>query len=146
MFHLHDEMHLILIQASWKPFMEVVWRKEICNWRAWEKVVKRRLEMWVRYESKVQFLHCACDYGPKHKQVASLMLMITKITERHGCAIIYTYHISLPFLISAQTFLHSLDKILLLYIHIIIYINFILKYKNNMIKRIIYWVIKWMWK
>jgi len=59
----------------------------------------------VRSESKVQFLHCACDYGPKHKHVASLMLMVTEITERYGCAIIYTYtyHISLPFIITVQT-------------------------------------------
>lgn len=59
----------------------------------------------VRFESKVQFLHCACDYGPKPKQVASLMLMITEISERHGCAIIYTHIItSLSLLSLIQTF------------------------------------------
>jgi len=81
--------------------MKAIYEEKKCLLKSMRESMEK---MGVRYESKVQFLHCACDYGPKHKQVASLMLKITEITERHGCAIIYTYHISLLFLISVETF------------------------------------------
>lgn len=47
-----------------------------------------------------------CDYDPQHKQVASLMLMVTETSERHGCAIICTYDISLPLIITNTNFSH----------------------------------------